>query len=846
MRRSLRLLNLRRLARIRLRMVIAVVAVAAGSSLALSVFIVESSTQYSLNRLDQQVGGKADLRVVGATSAGGITFKTLALASSTPGVKEVIPLVEAITDVRTTHRHNQGVLVIGVTCSAGFLFDGIGCATGPAQGSAAAAQAPGQVFIARSLQRRLSPSSWLETNQGIDSLTGATPLASLNTVNRGDVVVMPLATAQSQFDRLGRIDDIYIVPSPGVSVTQLQHRLTRRLGAQNGVVNATAAPPAVSLAIGEFTPILGVLALVASAIAVVLVYNVISLTLEERRREQAIVAAIGAPPSLLIIGPLLESGVLGAVGGLLGAFGGIVLARPIVSTLSRITLGLVGIPITLHPSSATFVTGVVIGALIGLLAAARPVRRAMRADISAEISGRERRERMSTRSTVGYALVYSLLAIGGAVLSWSGDRNGSLQAWQPAAALIGFVATFVFAIMALGAWAPVVIRLFSRRGRLRGGVVRLGVANLLREPGRTSVMAIAIGAAVGVAFITGSFNRAIDQDIATGFAQSPQAHALFVTTVGAGNGYNTDGQIPAQVLDALNKLTGVAGVDSFLGELTGHTVGQLTLVESDSRPSFNLTVYAGTDHRSAFSRGAVLVGANLARRDSLHPGSRLRIDTPTGTASLLVQGIWNAGDGAGDNVYVPQSLEVRLFGPLQASEAALLVKPGFTAAQVAAEARAAQLGPYLKYQTPAQQLRSADSATSGNLAPFLVLQRALLLVSFISVLSTLLLVGIQRRREFGLLGAVGMTPGELFGMVVTEALVVSVVAVVLGAGLGFLLLASLLDVTPMLVGYHDTYSPDLVSLLVYGPIAVVIAVAAAAWPGRQAARTPILEALNYE
>jgi putative ABC transport system permease protein len=121
-----------------------------------------------------------------------------------------------------------------------------------------------------------------------------------------------------------------------------------------------------------------------------------------------------------------------------------------------------------------------------------------------------------------------------------------------------------------------------------------------------------------------------------------------------------------------------------------------------------------------------------------------------------------------------------------------------------------------------------------------------LLVSFISVLSTLLLVGIQRRREFGLLGAVGMSPRELFRMVVAEAVAVSVVAVVLGTVLGLLLLESLLDVTPLLAGYHDTYSPDFASLLVYGPIAVIVAVLASLWPGRQAARTPILQALQYE
>jgi ABC-type lipoprotein release transport system permease subunit len=63
---------------------------------------------------------------------------------------------------------------------------------------------------------------------------------------------------------------------------------------------------------------------------------------------------------------------------------------------------------------------------------------------------------------------------------------------------------------------------------------------------------------------------------------------------------------------------------------------------------------------------------------------------------------------------------------------------------------------------------------------------------------------------------------------------------------GFLVLYVLLNVTPLLVGYHDTYSPDTMSLVVYGPIAVAVAILASLWPGRQASRTPILEALKYE
>jgi putative ABC transport system permease protein len=270
------------------------------------------------------------------------------------------------------------------------------------------------------------------------------------------------------------------------------------------------------------------------------------------------------------------------------------------------------------------------------------------------------------------------------------------------------------------------------------------------------------------------------------------------------------------------------------------------LVEANSHPVFNLALYAGAADRAAFNRGQVLVGANLARRDHLHVHSTIKLDTPTGVVPVPVEGIWSNGDGAGDNVFMSISEQERLYGSQLPTTLALIVAPHIAPSSVVRLARAEHLGPYLTFSTPSTQLHDADKGISSQLAPFTVLQRALLIVSFISVLSTLSLVGIQRRREYGLLAAVGMAPRELFGMVLAEGCTIGVIAVVLGAVFGFGMLDAMLNVTPLLVGYHDTYSPDLMSLAVYGPIAIVVAVGASLWPGRHAARTPILEALTYE
>jgi len=665
--------------------------------------------------------------------------------------------------------------------------------------------------VAKNLQSQLTANSWVETNEGILSLRHATALRSLDDVNHGDVVVMPLPAAETAFQRDGRVDNIYVIPQPGVSVTIMERRLTKAVGPWNGVVNATAVPASVSLALGVFTPILGLLAIVASAIAVVLVYNVISLTLEERRRERAIVAAVGASQATMIVGPLLEAGVLGAAGGVLGSLLGLVLARPIVATLSHITLGLVGIPITVHASSSTFVTGLVVGIVIGVVAAIPPVRRSMRSDIAAEISGREQRERISKHATVRRGLLYVAVAIVGAVVSWIGTRNGALDSWQPNVALLGFVLAMVGSIMAMGAWAPVAVRGLSRSGRLRRGVARLGIANLVREPGRTGVMAIAIGSAVSVAFITASFNRAIDEDISSSFTTSTYAHSVLVTTVGAGNGYNTDGQIPSTVRTALGQLPGVTRVDSINGELTGYAAGRLVLVESDSQPTLNQAVYDGTATLHKLDQGGALVGANLARDDDLRAGSKLTLDTPTGLASVPIQGVWANGDATGDNVFVSEAEQQQLFGAQEPSAVSLTVAQRASPAVVEAEAEAAHLGPYLKFSTPSKQLSNDDAGIAAQLTPFNVLQRALLLVSFM-----------------------------------TEGLAVSIVAVLVGSFFSFGMLAVMLDVFPLLDGYHDTYAPDVASQFIFGVVSIIITLAAAYWPGRTASRTPVLEALTYE
>jgi putative ABC transport system permease protein len=149
-------------------------------------------------------------------------------------------------------------------------------------------------------------------------------------------------------------------------------------------------------------------------------------------------------------------------------------------------------------------------------------------------------------------------------------------------------------------------------------------------------------------------------------------------------------------------------------------------------------------------------------------------------------------------------------------------------------------------QTPAQLAAENRRGIAKQLTPFWTLQRGLLLVSFIAVLSTLLLVGYQRRRELGLLAAIGMTPGELRRMVLSESVAVGLVGAVLGTVFGVLGFEAMRDAGPVLIGYHDPFRIDLSAPFVYGFVGLVVVLLAGAWPARTAARLPILDALRYE
>src|SRR5919108_1706652 len=97
MMRAIRLLHLKRLRRHPLRSVIAVVAVASGVTLAVTVTVVQSSTQRTFDDYAESLSGPAPLRVIGPVDRAGVPESKVPGIRAVPGVEAANPMIQSTT-----------------------------------------------------------------------------------------------------------------------------------------------------------------------------------------------------------------------------------------------------------------------------------------------------------------------------------------------------------------------------------------------------------------------------------------------------------------------------------------------------------------------------------------------------------------------------------------------------------------------------------------------------------------------------------------------------------------------------------------------------------------------------
>ncbi len=689
---------------------------------------------------------------------------------------------------------------------------------------------PGEaLFVSPSLTSHRGESVSLNTAQGpipipanLQSSTGPIRLA-------GNTVIMPLARAQLLFSRGTRYDELLIPAPTNMPTIAAIRRLSSELG-PNYTVQPTGTPPAVVGIIADsYLPLLSLIAIVAAGISIALVANTARLIFEERRRSIAIAAATGASPGFLAGAALVEFGIIGAFGGALGALAGHLLAQPVISILGGFVESLSGTPISVQEPWGLWLMGVLAGGAISLAGVALSLRSVSRQDVASELSGREAKS-----ANRGGRPIWAILSVTFLVLSlWvvaHYSQGGATSPGSYSIARISLVAATIFSLLVVGTVSPLVAQAVYAAPRGFGWVSTLATASLWRQAARTGIMVVGVSAVVSISVMTASTRLSQKLGIESSFKSSDPAHTLIIWSGDGGGSYTDEAAIPRQLMNGLPSISGVRSINPSYYRLVGSSAKSLAFVETDNTENPAFRVASGSYSRERIDEGWAMIGTAYARRTGAHPGSWITLPTIIGNMRLRVCGIWYDGNFNGDSVTVSPLKFLSMFGLVPPREIEITLRPGANAVTVYHAITSIGSPGELKVLTADQQLSREIRNASALLKPFDLLQASLLLVTFISVASLLVLSQMQRQRELGALVAIGAGPGKLMLLVLAEAAFVTFVGIAFGLGTGASGSWAIGHLTPAVNGYYNPPAIDLSAALAQVPLLVVVGLAAALLP----------------
>lgn len=564
-----------------------------------------------------------------------------------------------------------------------------------------------------------------------------------------------------------------------------------------------------------------VFAAIALFVSVLVIANTFSILFAQRARDFALLRCVGATRRQVLRSVRVEALALGALSAALGLVVGTGLGYALVALAkSALPSGSMAFPV---PAPSWYAGAFVVGVLVTVVAAWLPTRRVVRVS---PLTALRPDDSASVRTGAGRLRVLLGLvtvAVGVALLALS------IGASSPGAMVAGGAAAFGGVLLLGPVLVPALIRAVGGvAGRLAGAPARLAAENAVRNPRRTAATtaSLLVGVTLTTAVLVGlaSSRSAVEQDL-------DRDYPVDVTLTGGAR------SLPADLVDRVRSAPGVGSAVALPGaSATVGGAGRLPLVSTGEVGD----VVRGAPAMATPRPGQVWLPWEVM--DDLADGDRVTVRVGDRSEVLRVRGGAGFGEAA---VVAPATL------------AALTDAPEPWAVWVRAEpgADAEDLGGDLDaLAAPA----GADVVNSLRERSWVTLQLDILtgtVVALLGIAVVIALIGIgntlglsvlERSRENALLRALGVTRRQLRATLATEAMLLSVVATVLGTAIG----ATFAWVAVQALVRKAVEDAPMV--LPWGQLAIVVLVAAVAGlvsallPARRAARVSPAAGLSLD
>ncbi|CAM3815443.1 ABC transporter permease [Nocardiopsis rhodophaea] len=656
----------------------------------------------------------------------------------------------------------------------------------------------------------------------------------------GTLALFDKATAQRLFASPGHYTGIDLSAAPGTSESELADRVTDVLPADQaeattGTAQAAQQATYVDTLTRGYTKLPLVFSGVALFIGSFLIVNTFTMLVTRRRREIALLRAIGSSRRQVVLSVLLEALLLGLAASGAGFLLGLGIAWILPDVLSTSGDTLPNGPLVIGPRPIVAALGVGVG--VTVLAAWLPSRKAAKvAPIEAMRSAEQ--PPTTTRSRVRAAVGGVLLVLGAGVLvALRGAEDASVENLQNA--MFGCAALVAAMVTLAPLLAAPVIRLAGLLTGRFGITGHLARENALRDPRRTAATAatlmISTALVAGLAVIGNSAGQALDHQAAAGLDADYVISTRTPTTA-------IDPDAVERVADTSGVRTAAAVADSTL--FIGGHVRQISGVDPDSvDAAMKLDFTSGS--LDDLGPGRIAVSSTIAREHGVSAGGKLNARMGRGQdfTQYTVVGVYADNPVANDALGARSEVQENSFQP--GSVQRILVRTDNGSISKTTEDRlrtAVGNNPLLKVQDRGELVREAAGAMSNLLTLMYGLLAIGVVISSLGIVNTLAMSVAERTREIGVLRAIGMGRAGIRRMILLEAVTVAAFGTLLGLAGG---LFGAWAVGPLAGGAIPQYSLALPwgTLLLVCLVSLAIGAVAAAVPARRAAALKPLEAV---
>ncbi len=834
----------------KMRTFLSLIGIVLGVSVFVSVQIAIHTSIESFNATVDHVSGKANLQI---TSFGrGFSEEVYLRAKKVPGVMAATPVIQSISKIDEPIGEPLYLLGIDIFSDQQFrnyqFYD-------PTEEDLQFLKDPKAIAITEKLASRhgLKKGDVLPLIFGskkvILTITRLLKMEGPAKSLEGNFGLMDIASAQEALEKVGLIDRIDLIVEKSSGPDGVEKNLKKVVPPGTEIRRPETRSGQIEKMVSAFHLNLTALSLISLVVGMFLIYNAISISVIQRRREIGMLRALGVTRSQILGLFLCEAGLIGGFGSLIGLGVGIGLAKVMLFFVSRTITALYIIVKTEHLVISPFIlaSGFGIGLAASIFSAIGPAREASR------IAPREALSLGTLETKVKIRLThFSLIGIVLLLLSLLFALQKPIQqkpifGFLSALLIVIGIAFMIPSIIILlnRLFAPFIHRLFGVEGKLASRYIQDSMARTVIT---IAALMTALSMLISISIMILSFRKTVDLWV----EQSINGDAFIFPGSYSLTGYSAI--LPLEVSRELPSLPGVKAVDSFRALEVEYRDQPALIAAVNGQVFLHLKTIRFTKGNSreilqSFASGqSILVTESFSLRHQVNPGDRIRLNTPAGEQNFLVSGVFYDYSTDWGMILIEKKLFQSLWNDETLHSAGIYLEEGVSLEVFKNFFREKYSKSYQVFVISHRELRNEIlKIFDQTFAITYSLEFIAIFVAFLGIINSLNALIIERQRDIGILRAVGGFQKQVQKTVLIEAGMIGFFSHILGLIAGFLLSLLLIHViNKQSFGWTIQFSIPLWSLIQFWVMVMVTSTLAGFIPARRAAKMNAVDTLRME